>query len=249
MAHIIDIMATINGQLNLISRWYDDKSVILKSLPLTPNFVGVSTDRNVELNPNAKINKDDDAEIFKVILTDCGDIYTPIYVCITTNISKILIDKIPVYINRGTETGPGMAYIINIPEMMFSTDIDVMTCAEMLNSLYFGLLSYDLNMKYKAEIDLIKYYKNETLKIPTYDLEMIIFALGCGNINLKSWYGSSYGKNSIDSSYILSPFNENDIPENLRKGIIETLNKHANKIGMLRDSIGDGTLIMDALYE
>ena len=250
MAHIIDIMATVNGQLNLISKWFENKSgSLLKSLPSIPNFVEVCIDRLVDLNPDVKIENDQDCEIYKVMLADTGDNYNPVYLVIVTNSKKVLIDKVPIYVNRGSETGPGVGYVVEVPEAMFLSNTDITDCATMLNDLYFGLLAYDSNMKYAPELDLIKFSKAEKLKIPTYDLEMIYVALGCAYINLRSWFGGNYGNTAIDASYILAPFDDKEIPDNLKSGIIETLNKHCIKIGTLRDSIGDGSLIMDALYE
>ena len=250
MAHIISVMSTINGQLNTISNWYyNGKRNSLRDLPNIPNFVYVSTDRSVDFHKENKIDSERDVDIYKAILCDTGDNYNPVYLCITTNIENVMIDTVPVYINKNSDTGPGVAYIVNIPEDIFSQDCNFDYCAEVLINLYFELLSYDPNMKYRPEAAIIKYSKDDRLKVPTYDLEMIITAIGYANINLYGWFNGSI-EDSINAFFNTSQFRDTEISEDIKKGIIETLKRHAsNKISSLKDSIANGELIMDALYE
>lgn len=249
MAHIIDAMTSINGHLNMIAKWYDDKSSnVLRDIQ-TPSFVEVAVDRMVELHPSCIIDSNKDIEIYKTVLSDTGDPFNPIYITILNNCNTVLVDKVPLYINKGSNLGSGVGYIVAVPDMMFRDNTDILTCVELLNNLYFKLLELDSNMKYAPGIELIKHSKNEKLNLSTYDLEMIYIALGCSYVNLRAWFTTMYGKNNIDASYVLSIYDEKDIPENLKKGIIDTINKHCNMIGNLKDSIGNGSLIMDALYE
>lgn len=250
MAHIISVMSTVNGQLNTISNWYyHNKKGSLRDLPNIPNFVYVSTDRSIEFYKNNKVDPEKESNIYKAVLCDTGDNYNPVYLCITTNIKNAMIDLVPVYINKNNDTGPGTAYVINIPEDIFSPDCEFGYCAEVLINLYFRLLSYDTNIKYKPEPAIIKYCKDERLKVPTYDLEMIITAIGYANINLYGWFNGSI-EDSINEFFNTSQFKNIEIPEDIKKGIVETLKRHAcNKISSLKDSIANGELIMDALYE
>ncbi len=250
MAHIINIMSTINGQLNNISNWYNNgKTTSLRNLPNIPNFLYVSTDRSVDFHKDNKIDSEGEVNIYRAMICDTGDNFNPVYVCITTNIKDIMIDTVPIYVNKNNDIGPGVAYVINIPELIFSPECAFDYCAEVLVNLYLGLLSYDTNMKYKPEAAIIKYSKDERLKVPTYDLEMILAALGYANINLYGWFNGSI-EDSINVILDTPGFKEVEIPEDIKKGIIETLKKHAsNKISSLKDAIANGELILDALYE
>lgn len=250
MTHIINVMSTINGQLNTISNWYqNNKTNSLRNLPNIPNFLFVSTDRSIDFNPDNKIDPEKEVDIYKAILSDTGDNFNPVYICITTNIAHVMVDTVPIYVSKNTDVGPGTAFVVNIPEILFMSDCYIDYCASELVNLYFTLLSYDKDMKYKPDGYIIKFSKDDRLKVPTYDLEMIIVALGYANINLLNWFGTT-SDTSIDVILNIEQLIDAEISEDMKKGIAETLKKHAsNKISSLKDSIANGSLILDALYE
>lgn len=250
MTHVINVMSTVNGQLNTISNWYNNnKSNSLRNLPNVPNFLYVSTDRSIDFHPENKIDKDKDVDIYKAMLCDTGDNFNPAYLCVTTNIADIMVDKVPIYVSKSNDVGPGIAYVINVPEVLFSADCEIEYSAEVLVNLYLTILSHDTNLKYKPEGPILSLSKDCRLKVPTYDLEMMLIALGYANINLINWYGVTNDA-AIEQILSTSQFKDYPIPEDIKKGVVETLKRHAtNKISSLKDSIANGSIILDALYE
>lgn len=249
MAHIFDVMGTVNGNLNLIFNHYQDKKITLRTIN-PPDFLVVAICRAIDtkdpkyilINPNAG-----NPEITKTIIASSGDDFNPTYVAVAKNLKHPIIDRVPVMVNHNDNYGPGVAYIVIVPEKLFDEKETVADSAKCLKEIYFGLLSFDPIMKFKADATMLRYSENTKCPVPTYDLMMAYIALGCININLRSWYKEN--NKPLSAEYTLLAFNEGELDEGTSKNIVFTLEKHASRISSLRDSIGDGSLLLHALYD
>ena len=249
MAHIFDVMGTVNGNLNLIFNHYQDKKVTLRTIS-APDFLIVAICRAIDTKDPNYILIDPDAgdpEIVITMIGSTGDDFNPAYIAVAKNLKHPIIDRVPVMINHNDISGPGVAYIVIVPEALFENDTTIEESAKCLKELYFGLLEFDPIMKFKVDAAMIRYSENTKYPVPTYDLMMAYIALGCININLKSWYRET--NKPISSKYTLLAFNEGELDEGTSKNIIYTLEKHAIRISSLRDSLGDGSLLLHALYD
>ena len=75
---------------------------------------------------------------------------------------------------------------------------------------------------------------------------MAYTALGCVHINLVSWFRSN--KSRIKAESTLNAIFGDELKDDIRSNIASTLDKNSVKIGMLRDAIANGKLVLDALY-
>lgn len=249
MAHIFDIMVSMNGNLNLIFNHYQDKKVALRTIN-PPDFLVVAICRAIDTKDPKYTLIDPDAgnpEIVTTMVTSSHDDFNPTYIAVAKNLRHPIIDRVPVIVNHNDISGPGVAYIVIVPEILFENDTTIEYSAKCLKEIYFGLLDFDPIMKFKADATMLKYSENTKCPVPTYDLMMAYAALGCININLKSWYKEN--NRPVSSKYTLLAFEEGELDEGTSKNIIYTLDKHALRVSSLRDSIGDGSLLLHALYD
>lgn len=240
MAHIFDVMSTICGNLNSIYNQYDGKGSFVNKLPNVPNIVMVCANRALDSNSNI-------ATIDFTIRAKTGDPFSQVYLSIAEGIDNPVVDKVPFkYTDVKPENdGVGLAYIIIVPRKIFDENTTINEIARILKDIYFEILNFDHDMKYKAEPAILALADSDKVKIPTYDVMMIYIALGFANINLRSWYTMD-GRNPVGPEYTLQAFTEKELPEKYRNKIIKVLKTHATKIGILRDSLS-GNLLFDTM--
>lgn len=247
MAHIFEIMATTNGQLNNIFNYYNKISNSIRKLPNIPTFLVVSVNRAIDNQPDIKTDENKAPEIDCVIKANTGDVFNPVYICVVDYIEKPVIDKVPIMVNQRDVSGPGLAYVVLLPMKIFD-DASFEEVAVTLKDLYFSILDLDSNMQFKAEPAIIKFSESTQIRVTTYDITMIYAALGCAYINLKSWFQTEDGS-PLESSHILNTFTDKELPEYYKKTVSASLDKYCKNIGTLRDSIGSGNLLKNVLYE
>ena len=146
MAHIFDVMGTVNGNLNLIFNHYQDKKVTLRTIS-APDFLIVAICRAIDTKDPNYILIDPDAgdpEIVITMIGSTGDDFNPAYIAVAKNLKHPIIDRVPVMINHNDISGPGVAYIVIVPEALFENDTTIEESAKCLKELYFGLLEFDL---------------------------------------------------------------------------------------------------------
>lgn len=247
MAHIFDVMTALNGYLNRLYQHYTSKANIRTINP--PKFLTTTISRAIDnRNPeDILINKDEFPVFDLASMVDTGDNFNPIYIAPASNMQKAIVDKVPLIVNHKDECGPGVGYVIIIPNNIFTTN-DVDYTAMVLKDLYFDIVNYDPNLSFKVDASLIQHSENPKIYIPTYDITMAYAALGCAVINLKAWYVKWVSNEPISASYILDTFND-EVSADKQKNIADVLDKYAVRIGSLRDAIGSGDLTLEILYD
>ena len=102
-------------------------------------------------------------------------------------------------------------------------------------------------MQFLLDVSMLNYSENSVNPVPLYDLTMAYTALGCVHINLVSWYRSN--KSRIKALSTLNAIFGDELLPDIKTKIASTLDKNAVKIGMLRDAIASGRLVLDAMYD
>ena len=248
MAHIFDVMTALCGHLNVLSKHYWDNGSLRTINP--PPFLVLSISRAIDTKNTKDIFvelKQGDPVIDVASIVDTGDNFNPLYVCVADNLKKTIIDRVPVIINYKDISGPGVGIIVILPRNLFYSATDVTYSAKCLKDLYFELLSFDPIMQYKPDATMLRYSENKNSPIPTYDLTMAYAALGCANINLRNWF--TINDKPLPAEYLFKGFDKGELDDATIKNISYTLNKNADKVGNLRDSIAKGDLLLYALYD
>jgi hypothetical protein len=243
MAHIFDVISTVNGQLNILSKYYNEHSNLIRSLPNIPNFILGSLKRLICTSCADSVIDDNEEIVINVaVMADTGDQFNPVYICVVSNIKAPIIDKVPIIFNRGNVTGPGIAYIVYVPKLLFDEDVDIADISIILRKIYFGLISYDSNMTFSANPKLLNIIDGNTF-IDSYDISMIMIAISAMHINLRSWFGSK--GSALPATYALEAFKDDEISPKIKDAIIPVIENYGISIGNLRDSIDNGNLIVD----
>lgn len=247
MAHIFDVLSTINGQLNILSKDYDGRGKA-RHLNNAPEFMLMAINRAIDSNPDIMIDKDHNATIEKPILGATGDHYNPVYIAVVGNINSPVVDKVPIMVDYKDAHGPGTAYIIGIPKILFSADSD--KAAELLRKIYLPVLDMDKEMQYSASPSILIIQDKPGVDIKTYDLTMILVALACIHINLRNWYVETDNGKPVDPSAMLVAFSEFDQykADDAKNGVFRALTKYGKNINDIRDAVGNGKLVKLFLY-
>ena len=241
MAHIFDVMSTINGHLNNISRYYDGITTSIRSLSNIPNFLMTSVNRTISYYDDIIIDDSKVISIDLAMIADTGDKFNPVYICVASNIKAPAVDKVPIMVNYKSESGPGVGYMVLVPRTIFGKEAYLDDIGSVLKDLYFQVLNFDSNMEYEAGPDIIRLADSQKIKIDSYDLAMSYVALCFANINLKAW--SNNDPNS--ANYILDSFTEEQIPKYLRSKLYKIMTSYGSLVGNLRDSIETGNLLIN----
>lgn len=249
MAHIFDVMTALCGHLNVLSKHYFDNASVRTINP--PPFLVLSISRAIDTKSSKDIfvdSKQGDPVIDIASIVDTGDNFNPLYVCVADNLKNSIVDRVPVIINYKDISGPGVGIIVIVPRALFGNATSVEQSARYLKDIYFKLLEFDPIMQYKPDATMLRYSENKNSPIPTYDLTMAYAALGCANINLRNWFTIN-DKQPLPAEYLLKGFDKGELDENTIKNIAYTLNKNAERVGNLRDSVANGDLLLYALYD
>ena len=252
MAHMFNVMAALTGQLNVLSKYYINKQSVVRSIT-PPKFLTVAISRATDNRPREEIlTNPEDENCCPVVdiasIVDTGDNFMPIYVCVVDNIKIPIVDRVPIIVNHNDITGPGVGIIVAVPMAMFKVDASIKYSATVLKEVYFALANMDPNVQYTIDSSMINYSESDKVRVSTYDLTMAYVALGCIYINLRSWYK---GKNNrpLDAGYVFDAFEDGELDETVIENISSTLNRNAKGIGVLRDAVANGELLLYALYD
>lgn len=236
MVHVFEIMSSLNGFLNVLYSHYLYNGVI-RTIGC-PTFVSVAIGR-----ANKKItgSEDEDVEISLVSVVDTHDSFSPLYVAVADNPdAKYYIEKIPVMVNKADESGPGVGLLVVIPKNIFNMNFDVDEALKIMKNIYFDIANLDDNLEYEINDTLLYAGVSGDDSIPIYDLTSALASIGCVYANAKSWF-SGTTKDIIDLI-----FGEEN--QEINESIAFSIDKHCSKIGMIRDSIADGSLLYDSLF-
>lgn len=247
MANIFDVMSTINGQLNLLIDYYDRRSKSsIRRLPDVPTFVVNSIDRHIRTYEHVIYDKTESVVPELCLMSDTGDTFNPVYICVTSNINYPIIDKVSIYASHKDESGMGIGYVLAVPKIIFIEDyVSVYDLSDVFMRIYFGILSLDPEMIHKPSIGLIKFSTDPRLSINSYELEMAYVAIGCANINMKKWIGSSV--KNIEESTLEAFSDDSNLDQDLKEKICSVIKKYASNIGNLRDGLTSGDMLGDII--
>ena len=246
MAHIFDILSTVNGQLNILTKDYNGQGRA-HHLNSSPDFVVMAVNRAIDNNPDILINPEKSATIERPTLGSTGDYYNPVYIVVVDNIATPIVDKVPVMVNYKDAHGPGTAIVLGVPKYLFDPDCSSSDAASFLRKIYTKLLDMDKEMSYSASPAILMLHDHKDVNIPTYDVTMMLVALGCININLRNWYVSENGK-PVDPSHAVEAFPEIK-SEELKQSLTRVLDKHCKNINEIRDAVGNGKLVRVFMYK
>ena len=185
MAHIFDVMSTINGQLNILAKDYSGRGKAHR-LNAAPDFVTMVINRAVDIFPDLLKDPEKNVTIEKPTLGSTGDHFNPVYMAVVTNLTMPIVDKVPFMVHYKDAHGPGTAYVVVVPKDMFGEETDAVDVGFMLKKIYLGILNMDPEMDYSANTGIIVLHNNSQANVSTYDLTMMLVAVACININLRN---------------------------------------------------------------
>ena len=235
MVHVFEIMSSFTGFLNVLHSHYTNTGVI-RTIDC-PVSVSIAIGR-----ANKKItgSEDKDVEISIISMVDTHDSFSPLYVAVADNAESYYIEKIPMMVNKSDESGPGVGLLIVVPKVLFDNDFEVDKTLDILRRIYFDIANLDNDLEYEIDNDMIFAGVNGDSNVPVYDLTLALVCIGCVYSNAKSWFSGS----TLD---IINLILGDRFPE-ANKSIASSIDKHCSKIGMIRDSISDGSLLYDSLF-
>lgn len=243
MAHIFDILSTITGQLNILSKDYSGQGRA-HHLNCSPDFLVMSVNRAIDTTPGLLEDPDKAASIEKPTVGSTGDHYNPVYIAVIDNITQAIVDKVPVMVNHKDAHGPGTAFIIGVPKKLFTTS-SAEDAAVILRNIYLSILDMDKDMEYSASPAIVMLHDDGRVKIKTYDLTMMLVAIGCININIRNWFVTDNGK-SVGPSFAISAFPE--FSDKVKDNLVRLYEKYGKNINDIRDAVANGKLVREFMY-
>lgn len=244
MAHIFDVMSTINGQLNILAKDYSGGGKA-RRLNTAPDFVTMVINRAIDISPDLLKDPEKNVSIERPVLGSTGDHFNPVYITVVSNLTMPIVDKVPFMANYKDAHGPGTAYVVVVPKDMFGEETDATDVGLMLKKIYLGILNMDPEMEYSADTGIIVFHNNDQVNIKTYDLTMMLVAVACININLRSWFVEN-GR-PVEPVYTVAAFPEIETRA-IKDSLIRVCDKHGKSISELRDAVANGNLVKVFMY-
>ena len=241
MAHVFDVMASLSGQLNVLTGHYCNNTM-LNCIESVPTFIAVTLDRNKRFT---KLMDGEDIEIASIVISNTHDIFNPLYIVTATNVETPMVLKAPTVVTKGDKTGPAIATVVVLPKLIFNESTDIKDIVKILKETYFGLLNTDPNIKYKASDTMLQLGNDndhDVVFVPTYDLTMLYAVYGFIHIYIKNYFEAT-------SSEIVNIILGEDYDSNSKRALSDTLEKTCGSLSSLREAFGLGTLLSDAIYE
>ena len=241
MAHVFDVMASLSGQLNVLTGHYCNNTM-LNCIESVPTFIAVTLDRNKRFT---KLMDGEDIEIASIVISNTHDIFNPLYIVTATNVETPMVLKAPTVVTKGDKTGPAIATVVVLPKIIFNESTDIKDIVKILKETYFGLLNTDPNIKYKASDTMLQLGNDndhDVVFVPTYDLTMLYAVYGFIHIYIKNYFEAT-------SSEIVNIILGEDYDSNSKRALSDTLEKNCGSLSSLREAFGLGTLLSDAIYE
>lgn len=246
MAHIFDVLSTINGQLNILTKDYSGQGRA-HHLNQAPDFMVMAINRAIDTTPNLLEDPSKNASMEKPILGSTGDHYNPVYISVVDNITKPIVDKVPIMVDYKDAHGPGTAFIIGAPKRLFMDDVTTEEAASLLRDIYLSVLDLDKEMEYSASPAIVMLHDSDKIKIKTYDLTMMLVAIGCIHVNMRNWFVTDTGK-PVDPSFTIAAFPE-FTTDKVKDGLTRVYEKHGKNINEIRDAVANGKLVRVFMYK
>lgn len=246
MAHIFEVISSVCVQLNSLSKEYMGNGKA-RTMSKIMDSLCISVGRSISTINDIIIDKEKDAYVDKGIFANTGDKFHPVYVLSIKNIKKPFIDTITTTA-RTNDNNLVVGTVIGVPYMIFDENTSFNDVCKIIKDMYFQIVDMDRNMSFNANFALINFSNGTSkVRIPTYDLSMMLATVCCMYINIKSWFG-----NSDEPDFRVPPKDMIDaldtkLSDDKIKGLINTINRHASGVNDIRDSLVSGSIVRDFL--
>lgn len=246
MTHTFEVISSVCVQLNSLSKEYMGNCKA-RTMPKIMDSLCISVGRSISAINDIIIDKEKDAYVDKGIFANNGDKFHPVYVLSIKNIKKPFIDTITTTA-RTNDNNLVVGTVIGVPYMIFDENTNFNDVCKIIKDMYFQIVDMDSNMSFNANFALINFSNGTSkVRIPTYDLSMMLATVCCMYINIKSWFG-----NSDEPDFRVPPKDMIDaldtkLSDDKIKGLINTINKHASGVNDIRDSLVSGSIVRDFL--
>lgn len=246
MAHTFEVISSVCVQLNSLSKEYMGNGKA-RTMSKIMDSLCISVGRSISTINDIIINKEKDAYVDKGIFANTGDKFHPVYVLSIKNIKKPFIDTITTTA-RTNDNNLVVGTVIGVPYMIFDENTSFNDVCKIIKDMYFQIVDMDRNMSFNANFALINFSSGTSkVRIPTYDLSMMLATVCCMYINIKSWFG-----NSDEPDFRVPPKDMIDaldtkLSDDKIKGLINTINRHASGVNDIRDSLVSGSIVRDFL--
>lgn len=246
MAHTFEVISSVCVQLNSLSKEYMGNGKA-RTMPKIMDSLCISVGRSISSINDILIDKEKDAYVDKGIFANNGDKFHPVYVLSIKNIKKPFIDTITTTA-RTNDNNLVVGTVIGVPYMIFDENTSFNDVCKIIKDMYFQIVDMDRNMSFNANFALINFSSGTSkVRIPTYDLSMMLATVCCMYINIKSWFG-----NSDEPDFRVPPKDMIDaldtkLSDDKIKGLINTINRHASGVNDIRDSLVSGSIVRDFL--
>ena len=246
MAHTFEVISSVCSQLNSLSKEYMGNSKD-RTMSKIMDSLCISVGRSISAIDDIIIDKEKDAYVDKGIFANNGDKFHPVYVLSIKNIKKPFIDTITTTA-RTNDNNLVVGTVIGVPYMIFDENTSFNDVCKIIKDMYFQIVDMDRNMSFNANFALINFSSGSTkVRVPTYDLSMMLATVCWMYINIKSWVGKSDEpdfrvppKDMIDAL-------DTKLSDDKIKGLINTINRHASGVNDIRDSLVSGSIVRDFL--
>ena len=246
MAHTFEVISSVCVQLNSLSKEYMGNGKA-RTMSKIMDSLCISVGRSISTINDIIIDKEKDAYVDKGIFANTGDKFHPVYVLSIKNIKKPFIDTITTTA-RTNDNNLVIGTVIGVPYIIFDENTSFNDVCKIIKDMYFQIVDMDRNMSFNAHFALINFSNGTSkLRIPTYDLSMMLATVCCMYINIKSWFG-----NSDEPDFRVPPKDMIDaldtkLSDDKIKGLINTINRHASGVNDIRDSLVSGSIVRDFL--
>lgn len=246
MAHTFEVISSVCVQLNSLSKEYMGNGKA-RTMSRIMDSLCISVGRSISSINDILIDKEKDAYVDKGIFANNGDKFHPVYVLSIKNIKKPFIDTITTTA-RTNDNNLVVGTVIGVPYMIFDENTSFNDVCKIIKDMYFQIVDMDRNMSFNANFALINFSSGTSkVRIPTYDLSMMLATVCCMYINIKSWFG-----NSDEPDFRVPPKDMIDaldtkLSDDKVKGLINTINRHASGVNDIRDSLVSGSIVRDFL--
>lgn len=246
MAHTFEVISSVCVQLNSLSKEYMGNGKA-RTMSKIMDSLCISVGRFISAIDDILIDKEKDAYVDKGIFANTGDKFHPVYVLSIKNIKKPFIDTITTTA-RTNDNNLVVGTVIGVPYMIFDENTSFNDVCKIIKDMYFQIVDMDRNMSFNANFALINFSSGTSkVRIPTYDLSMMLATVCCMYINIKSWFG-----NSDEPDFRVPPKDMIDaldtkLSDDKIKGLINTINRHASGVNDIRDSLVSGSIVRDFL--
>ena len=246
MAHTFEVVSSVCSQLNSLSKEYMGNGKA-RTMSKIMDSLCISVGRSISTIDDILIDKEKDAYVDKGIFANTGDKFHPVYVLSIKNIKKPFIDTITTTA-KTNDNNLVVGTVIGVPYMIFDENTSFNDVCKIIKDMYFQIVDMDRNMSFNANFALINFSTGTSkVRIPTYDLSMMLATVCCMYINIRSWFSNSDELDSRVPPKDMINALDTKLSDDKIEGLINTINRHASGVNDIRDSLVSGSIVRDFL--